>query len=75
MAEHFCTHGDRVLREGTSPKSGKPYRAWFCPQPRDSTDQCEPEWEEVKPVNEQILEEMKKQTALLEKMTKTENHF
>ena len=37
-----CSHGDRVLREGTSAK-GKPYRGWVCGE-RFKADQCEPMW-------------------------------
>lgn len=37
-----CDHGDRVYREGTG-KTGKPYKAWFCPQPKGEP-QCAVEW-------------------------------
>lgn len=38
-----CQHGERVFREGVSKKTGKPYKAWYCPNPnRDA--QCAPEW-------------------------------
>jgi len=37
-----CSHGVRLLREGTSAK-GKPYRGWVCGE-RFKADQCEPMW-------------------------------
>lgn len=37
-----CSHGDRILREGTSVK-GKPYRGWVCGE-RSKVSQCDPIW-------------------------------
>lgn len=37
-----CPHGERVYREGTGAK-GK-WRAWFCPAPKGTPDQCSPQW-------------------------------
>ncbi|MFC9974328.1 hypothetical protein ACFVH6_25835 [Spirillospora sp. NPDC127200] len=36
-----CAHGPMVFRNGTN-KFGKPYQAWFCPQPKDAYDKCKP---------------------------------
>lgn len=38
-----CQHGARVFRSGTG-KNGKPWSAWFCPTPKGTQGQCEPEW-------------------------------
>lgn len=37
-----CQHGAMIYREGTS-KSGKPYKAYFCPS-QDRNNQCDPQW-------------------------------
>lgn len=41
-AQH-CVHGAMTYREGTS-KAGKPYRAFFCPTPKGTVGQCQPEF-------------------------------
>jgi hypothetical protein len=40
-----CMHGTRVGGEGVNAKTGKPWRSWFCPQPKDA-----PESEKCKPI-------------------------
>lgn len=37
-----CQHGPRVGRSGQSAKG--PWRAYFCPTPKDTPGQCEAEW-------------------------------
>ena len=39
-----CIHGDMTFREGVSKTSGKPYRAFFCPAPKGTPNQCAPEF-------------------------------
>jgi hypothetical protein len=39
---HVCRHGKREYKEGTSTK-GK-WAGYFCPQPKGSSDKCDPEW-------------------------------
>jgi hypothetical protein len=39
-----CKHGVMVLRSGISQKSGKPYTGYFCPSPKGTPDQCEPQF-------------------------------
>lgn len=36
---HFCQHGPREWVTGTSKRTGKDFKGWFCPQ-----KQCEPEF-------------------------------
>jgi hypothetical protein len=36
-----CDHGQMTYRTGTN-KFGKPYSAYFCPQPKDAYDKCKP---------------------------------
>lgn len=38
-----CPHGTKTFREGKG-KSGKPWRAWFCPAPKGTAGQCKPTW-------------------------------
>lgn len=38
-----CVHGARIHRSGVG-KNGKPWSAWFCPTPKGTADQCDPEW-------------------------------
>lgn len=38
-----CEHGHRLRKEGTSPKTGKPYLGYVCPE-RVKAKQCEPIW-------------------------------
>lgn len=35
-----CKHGAMTYREGMSQKTGKPWRAWMCPAPKGTPDQC-----------------------------------
>jgi hypothetical protein len=42
----ICAHGHRILKEGTSPKTGKPYRGHVCPE-KSKANQCPPIWYEV----------------------------
>ena len=40
-----CKHGPRTARAATyksGPRAGQPYRAWFCPSPKGTPDQCGP---------------------------------
>ena len=37
-----CQHGQRIGREGNGAKG--PWRAYFCPTPRDTPGQCDPIW-------------------------------
>lgn len=37
-----CKHGPRTARSGSGAKG--PWRAWMCPEPKGSSDQCQPEW-------------------------------
>lgn len=41
---HVCQHGKRTRREGSGRKG--PWVGWFCPRPKGSADQCDPEWED-----------------------------
>lgn len=38
-----CVHGPRTFKSGVN-KQGKPWQAWFCPSPKGTPNQCEPEW-------------------------------
>lgn len=38
-----CAHGARVYREA-KPGSGKNWKAWFCPTPQGTPNQCKPEF-------------------------------
>lgn len=42
MANPQCAHGERTFREGDGPKGH--WKAWFCPTPKGTPDQCSPEW-------------------------------
>lgn len=37
-----CAHGEMVFRTGNGNKG--PWKAFFCPQPKDAADQCKPVW-------------------------------
>lgn len=37
-----CKHGDRVYKTGSS--NGKAWKAFMCPTPKGTPDQCKPEW-------------------------------
>lgn len=37
-----CVHGPRQYREGQGAKGT--WKAWFCPTPKGTPDQCEPVW-------------------------------
>ena len=37
-----CAHGPRTAKSGSSAKG--PWRAWFCPTPKDTPGQCKPEF-------------------------------
>jgi hypothetical protein len=41
-----CQHGHMIFKEGTSPKSGKPYRGWVC-STKDKSFQCPARWETI----------------------------
>lgn len=38
-----CEHGEMVFRSGVSQKTGKTWKAHFCPQPKGAP-QCEAQW-------------------------------
>jgi hypothetical protein len=40
--DRFCNHGKREHKSGTSSK-GK-WEGWFCPQPKNASDKCDPVW-------------------------------
>lgn len=42
---HVCLHGARIFKSGNGAKG--PWGAYFCPQPQNATDKCEPEWVKV----------------------------
>jgi hypothetical protein len=39
----ICAHGHMILKEGTSPKTGKPYHGYVCTE-RVKAKQCSPMW-------------------------------
>lgn len=39
----ICPHGHMILKEGDSPKTGKPYRGHVCPE-KVKANQCKPIW-------------------------------
>ena len=39
----ICPHGHMILKEGDSPKTGKPYRGHVCPE-KIKANQCKPIW-------------------------------
>lgn len=39
----ICAHGHMILKEGTSPKTGKDYRGHVCPE-KVKANQCSPVW-------------------------------
>lgn len=36
-----CAHGAMVFRSGIGKASGKPYKAFFCPAPKGTPNQCD----------------------------------
>jgi hypothetical protein len=44
----ICAHGHMLLKEGTSPKTNKPYRGHVCVE-KVKANQCSPIWYEVTP--------------------------
>lgn len=42
---HQCLHGARVFKSGNGAKG--PWAAWFCSQPQNAADKCEPQWVSV----------------------------
>jgi hypothetical protein len=42
----ICAHGHMILKEGTSPKTNKPYRGHVCVE-KVKANQCSPIWYEV----------------------------
>jgi hypothetical protein len=38
-----CKHGPMIYRE-SKPGAAKAWRAYFCPTPKGTPDQCEPQW-------------------------------
>lgn len=42
-AGQMCTHGAMVYREA-KPGSGKSWKAYFCPTPKDTPGQCQPQF-------------------------------
>lgn len=39
----ICKHGHMILKEGTSPKTGKAYHGYVCPE-KVKANQCQPVW-------------------------------
>jgi len=42
-----CKHGPMTHRSGVTksgPNQGKPWTGWFCPSPKGTPDQCEPDF-------------------------------
>jgi hypothetical protein len=39
----ICPHGHMILKEGMSPKTGKPYRGYVCVE-KTKANQCKPIW-------------------------------
>jgi hypothetical protein len=39
----ICNHGRMIFKEGTSSKTGNPYKGWTCPS-KVKTDQCKAVW-------------------------------
>jgi len=39
----ICKHGHMILKEGTSPKTGKAYHGYVCPE-KVKANQCSPVW-------------------------------
>ena len=42
QADKTCKHGPMQLRTGAGSKG--PWKAWMCPSPKGTPDQCEPIW-------------------------------
>lgn len=38
-----CLHGTKKFQE-SKPGAPKEWKAWFCPSPKGTPDQCQPEW-------------------------------
>ena len=41
---HTCKHGAMVQRSGNNKNTGKPWTGYFCPAPKGTPDQCEPQF-------------------------------
>lgn len=41
--KRYCSHGEMQYKTGTS-KAGKPWKAFMCPTPKGSADQCDAQW-------------------------------
>lgn len=39
-----CKHGDMTYKSGVSAKTGKAWKAFMCPSPKGTPDQCEAQW-------------------------------
>ncbi len=39
----ICKHGPKAFKQGVN-SSGKAWKAWMCPAPKGTPDQCAPEW-------------------------------
>lgn len=44
----ICAHGHMILKEGTSPKTGKAYRGYVCVE-KTKAKQCSPVWMNLSP--------------------------
>ena len=64
-----CQHGEKTFREGVG-KTGKPYKAWFCPAPKGTPDQCPPEWVNDNASPEKKFDDGMDQLAAIEKQRK-----
>lgn len=42
--ERFCKHGPMSFKSGVSQKTGKVWKAFMCPSPKGTPDQCDAEW-------------------------------
>lgn len=38
-----CRHGNMTWKTGIG-KTGKEWKAWMCPAPKGTADQCDPQW-------------------------------
>lgn len=43
QTSRMCAHGPRTRYDGS--KNGRSYTAWFCSQPKGSSDQCKAEFD------------------------------
>jgi hypothetical protein len=42
--DKFCKHGQMVSKSGVSAKNGKAWSGYFCPAPKGTPDQCDPQF-------------------------------